>query len=134
MEGYDDIRPGTTVVAEWGSVRGTDGPSDGGRNDPRDGEDEAELDDFEIETANYGMDFESDDLGVEDVAADSAAITEAVVTGERDDRFADAVALNGALRMYAREDVASLADGLEAARAAIADGSAAAVLEDLRAF
>ncbi len=80
------------------------------------------------------MDFESDDLAVEDVAADSATITEAVVTGERDDRFADAVALNGALRMYAREDVASLADGLEAARAAIADGSAAAVLEDLRAF
>ncbi|MEF8852285.1 MAG: anthranilate phosphoribosyltransferase [Haloarculaceae archaeon] len=115
MEGYDDIRPGTTVVAEWN--RGDE-----------------ELDDFEIETAAYGMDFESEDLGVEDVAADSAAVTEAVVTGERDDRFADAVALNAALRMYAREDAATLDEGLDDARAAIDDGSAAAVLEDLRAF
>jgi len=115
MEGYDDVRPGTTVVAEWNS-----------------GEDE--LDDFEIETAKYGMDFESEDLGVENVAGESAAITEAVVAGDRDDQFADAVALNAALRIYAREDVDSIRDGLDEARAAIEDGSAAAVLEDLRAF
>ena len=115
MEGYDDVRPGTTVVAEWNA-----------------GEDE--LDDFEIETAEYGMDFESEDLGVEDVAGESAAITESVVAGDRDDQFADAVALNAALRMYAREDVASIQDGLDDARAVIDDGSAAAVLDDLRAF
>jgi anthranilate phosphoribosyltransferase len=115
MEGYDDVRPGSTVVAEWNA-----------------GDDE--LDDFEVETANYGMDFESEDLGVEDVAVDSAAITEAVVTGERDDQFADAVALNAALRMYAREDVDSLDDGLEEARGVVDDGSAAAVLDDLRAY
>jgi len=115
MEGYDDVRPGTTVVAEWNA-----------------GEDE--LDDFEIETAEYGMDFESEDLGVEDVAGESAAITESVVAGDRDDQFADAVALNAALRMYAREDVDSIQDGLDDARAVIDDGSAAAVLDDLRAF
>jgi anthranilate phosphoribosyltransferase len=115
MEGYDDVRPGSTVVAEWNA-----------------GDDE--LDDFEIETANYGMDFESEDLGVEDVATESAAITEAVLAGERDDQFADAVALNASLRMYAREDVDSLDDGLEEARRAIDDGSAAAVLDDLRSF
>jgi anthranilate phosphoribosyltransferase len=115
MEGYDDVRPGTTVVAEWNQ-----------------GDDE--LDDFEIETAEYGMDFESEDLGVEDVATESAAITEAVVAGERDDQFADAVALNAALRIYAREDVDSIRDGLDETRAAIDDGSAAAVLGDLRAF
>jgi anthranilate phosphoribosyltransferase len=113
MEGYDDVRPGSTVVAEWNAG-------------------DEELDDFEIETANYGMDFESEDLGVDDVAADSAEITEAVVTGERDDQFADAVALNASLRMYAREDVDSLEEGLGEARGAIEDGSAAAVLEDLR--
>ncbi|WP_226023045.1 anthranilate phosphoribosyltransferase [Halomicrobium salinisoli] len=115
MEGYDDVRPGSTVVAEW-----------------NDGDDE--LDDFEIKTADYGMDVESEDLEVEDVAADSAAITEDVVTGEREDGFADAVALNAALRIYAREDADSIDEGLEMAREAIDDGSAAAVLEDLQAF
>ncbi len=115
MEGYDDIRPGSTVVAEW-----------------NDGDDE--LDDFEIKTADYGMDLESEDLEVEDVAADSAAITEEVVAGEREDGFADAVALNAALRIYAREDADSIDGGLQQARAAIDDGSAAAVLEDLQAF
>jgi anthranilate phosphoribosyltransferase len=114
MEGYDDVRPGSTVVAEW---------SEG--ND---------LEDFEIKTAEYGMDFEGDDLAVEDVAAESAAITEAVLAGEREDQFADAVALNAALRIYAREDCDDLDDGLALAREAIADGSAAERLEALRAF
>jgi anthranilate phosphoribosyltransferase len=115
LEGYDDVRPGSTVVAEWSA-----------------GMDEA--DDFEIETANYGMDFESADLEVDDIAADSAAVTEAVLAGERDDQFADAVALNAALRMYAREDVETLDEGLEVARETIASGDAAAVLEELQAF
>ncbi|MGZ0748290.1 anthranilate phosphoribosyltransferase [Haloparvum sp. AD34] len=119
MEGYDDIRPGYTKVAEWNA--GADGS-------------EPDFDDFEIETAEYGMDFESEDLEVDDVAADSAEITEDVLAGDREDRFADAIALNAAVRIYAREDADSLEDGLEQARAAIADGSAAAVLEELRDF
>ena len=114
QEGYDDIRPGSTVVAEWSE-----------------GED---LEDFEIETANYGMDFSGEDLEVEDIAADSATITEEVLAGDRDDQFADAVAVNAALRMYAREDVDSLEDGLDVARETIESGDAAAVLDDLRAF
>ncbi len=118
MEGYDDVRPGETVVAEW----------------PReDGDDEA-IADFEIRTADFGMDVESDDLAVDDVAADSAAITEAVLAGDREDGFADAVALNAALRLYAGEAVDSLEAGVDEARAAVADGSAAAVLDDLRTF
>jgi len=115
LEGYDDVRPGSTVVAD-GAVDGED------------------VEDYEIRTADYGMDFESDDLAVEDVAADSAAVTEAVLDGERTDHFADAVALNAALRMYARDDVDDLHDGLAAAREAIDDGSAKAVLAGLRAF
>jgi anthranilate phosphoribosyltransferase len=115
MEGYDDIRPGYTKVAEW-----------------RAGEEE--LDDYEIETAEFGMDFEEADLAVDDVAGDSAAITEAVLTGVRDDQFADAVALNAAFRMYARDDVDSLDDGLATARETIDSGDAAAVLDDLREF
>jgi anthranilate phosphoribosyltransferase len=80
------------------------------------------------------MDLEEDDLAVDDVAGDSAAVTEAVLAGERDGPFADAVALNAALRIYAREDVDSIDDGIEAARAAIDDGSAHDVLESLRSF
>ena len=120
MEGYDDVRPGYTKVAEWTAGAG--------------GSDAATFDDFDIETAAYGMDLEEDDLAVDDVAGDSAAITEAVLTGERDGPFADAVALNAALRIYAREDVDSIDDGIEAARAAIDDGSAHDVLESLRTF
>ncbi len=113
MEGYDDIRPGLTKVAEWSG---------------------GEFSDFEIQTGEYGMDFESEDLEVEAVPADSATITHEVLAGEREGRFADAIALNAALRIYAREDADSIEAGLERAREAIADGSAEAVLDDLRAF
>ncbi|WP_435100081.1 anthranilate phosphoribosyltransferase [Halarchaeum sp. P4] len=114
MEGYDDVRPGSTTVAEW--------------------EEGAELDDFTIETAEYGMDIENEDLQVEDVAGDSARLTEEVLAGERDDAFADAVALNAALRLYAAEDVADLEEGLAVARDAIETGAAAETLADLQAF
>lgn len=113
MEGYDDIRPGSTTVAV-----GEDG----------------ELDDFEIRTAEYGMDFASEDLAVGNVATDSARITEEVLAGEREDHFADAIALNGALRIYAREDCETLEAGLSMAREVISDGSAEAVLDELRAY
>jgi anthranilate phosphoribosyltransferase len=115
MEGYDDIRPGYTKVGEW-----TDG----------------EFTDYEIETPEYGMDFEYEDLGVDpdDVAGDSARLTEEIVAGEREDHFADAVALNAAFRIYAREDADSLDEGLAMARESIESGAAAAVLDDLRAF
>ena len=121
MEGYDDIRPGYTKVAEWQA----DGDSD---------DDGSSFDDYEIETEEYGMDFESEDLEVGDVAADSAKITREVVAGNRDDQFHDAVALNAAFRIYARDDAASLSAGLEDARQAIESGAAAAVLEDLQQF
>ncbi len=117
MEGYDDIRPGYTKVAEWNR-----------------GEEEHEFTDYEIETADLGMDLESEDLEVENLEADSASITEAVLTGERTDGFADAIALNGAFRIYARGDVDTFEAGLKQARAVIDDGSATAVLEELRAF
>ncbi|GAB3020962.1 anthranilate phosphoribosyltransferase [Natronobiforma cellulositropha] len=124
MEGYDDIRPGYTKVAEWERASG---------DDP-DAEDADSFEDYEIETANYGMDFESEDLAVDAVEADSAAITEAVLSGERTDHFADAIALNAAVRIYARRDAETLEEGLERARDVIADGTGAAVLEELRAF
>jgi anthranilate phosphoribosyltransferase len=124
MEGYDDVRPGYTKVAEWDATGG----------DAEDGSEGASFDDFEIETADYGMDLEEGDLAVDDVAVDSAAITEEVLAGERDDAFADAIAVNAALRIYAREDADSIEAGLATAREVIDDGSALAVLEELRAF
>ena len=117
MEGYDDIRPGYTKVAEWEQ---TDG--------------EASFTDYEIETPEYDMAFEEEDLAVDDVAVDSATLTEAVVTGERDDHWADAVALNAGVRIYAGGDADSIAEGIDQARAAIDDGDAEAVLAELRAF
>ena len=113
MEGYDDIRPGSTTVAEWSG---------------------GDVDDYTIETPDYGMDFEEETLGVEDVAGESAEITEAVLTGEREGSFAYAVALNAALRIYAGEDADSIEDGLDQAREAIDSGAAADRLYALREF
>jgi len=114
LEGYDDVRPGSTTVAEW----------DGGEG----------VTDATIETAEYGLDAGEAALEVEDVVADSAAITESVLAGDRTDGFADAVALNAALRMYAREDVPDIGTGVDRAHEAIRDGSAADRLAALRAF
>ena len=134
MEGYDDVRPGYTKVAEWDAAGGSEGAGKSEGDADETGSEGASFDDFEIETAEYGMDLEEEDLAVDDVAADSAAITEEVLAGERDGPFADAVAVNAALRIYAREDADSIEEGLETAREAIDDGSAMAVLEELRAF
>ena len=112
LEGYDDVRPGTTVVAEY----------------------DGEFTDYEIATAEFGMDFDRESLAVESVAADSATITQAVLTGERRDHFADAVALNAAFRIYARGDADTLASGLELARNVLDSGEAAEKLAALRAF
>jgi anthranilate phosphoribosyltransferase len=112
LEGYDDIRPGSTVVAEY----------------------DGEFTDYEIQTAEYGMDFERDDLAVADVAGDSATITEEVLTGKRDDHFADAVVLNAAVRLYAGGEVDNIDDGLGHARSAIAEGGAQDRLARLREF
>ncbi len=114
LEGYDDVRPGSTKVAVW---------NQGG-----------EIDDFDIETPEYGMDFESEDLGVDDVAGDSAAITEEILRGERDDHFADAVAVNAALRIYAGGDADDIESGLDAAREAMKSGEPAERLDTLRSF
>jgi len=114
LEGYDDVRPGTARATEWTAGEG--------------------VRDHEVDTAAHGLDLAIEDLAVDDVAADSARITEGVVAGERDDGFADAVALNAGLRVYARGDAADVGAGVERARAAIADGSAADALAALRAF
>jgi anthranilate phosphoribosyltransferase len=114
LEGYDDIRPGSTKVAVWN--RGS------------------EIEDFDIETPEYGMDFESDDLGVDEVAAESAAITEEVLRGDRRDQFADAVAVNAALRIYAGGDADDIAEGLDVANEVLDSGEPADRLDALRAF
>jgi len=135
MEGYDDVRPGYTKVAEWDAAGAGEGDATGdGSGAGAAGSEGASFTDFEIETAEYGMDLEEADLAVDDVAAESAEITEAVLTGERDGPFADAVAVNAALRIYARDDADSIDEGLDAAREVIDDGSAHDVLEALRNF
>lgn len=112
LEGYDDIRPGTTVMAEY----------------------DGEISDYELETGAYGLDIDRDDLAVDDVAGESAEITEAVLRGERTDAFADAIALNGALRLYAGGGVDTIEKGYEMAHEVIEDGTAADRLDALIAF
>jgi anthranilate phosphoribosyltransferase len=119
IEGYDDVRPGTTRVAKWAAESGTEG----GR-----------IEDDEVETADFGVEFEREDLRVEELPADSARVTEEVLTGERDGAFADAVALNAGFRVYAGGGAASVAEGVERARDAIGDESAAERLDALCAF
>ena len=126
LEGYDDVRPGYTKTAEWRA----DG--DAGIGDDATGDDG--IVDGEIQTAEYGMDMERADLAVDDVAEDSARITEEVLAGEREDAFADATALNAGLRVYAGGGADTIAEGTEGARDAIADGRAADVLASLREF
>ncbi|WP_458188549.1 anthranilate phosphoribosyltransferase [Haladaptatus sp. NG-WS-4] len=114
LEGYDDVRPGYTKVAEWNESGG--------------------LTNYEIETKSYGMAVEREDLEVGDVSADSARITESVLSGEREDGLADAVALNAAFRIYAGGDAASVDEGLAVARKTIDDGDATDTLDALRRF
>ncbi len=115
LEGYDDVRPGSTVVAEWDS-------------------DETEIDDFEIQTATHGLTVEREALEVDDLAADSARITEAVLDGDRTDQFADAVVVNAGLRIYARKDADTLGDAVALATETLESGAAGERLAALRAF
>ncbi len=59
---------------------------------------------------------------------ENAAVTCAILAGEEGAR-ADLALINAAAAIYAAGTVASLAEGVEAARAALADGSAAQALE-----
>jgi anthranilate phosphoribosyltransferase len=130
LEGYDDIRPGYTKVAEWQADA----------DDPIEGDEDAKgvtagsLTDYEIETAAYGMDIEEDDLAVESVESDSAGITEAILRGERKDAFTDAIALNAAFRIYAGGGAETIEGGLDRAREVIGNGEAAARLDSLAEF
>ncbi|MFB6282514.1 MAG: anthranilate phosphoribosyltransferase [Halobacteria archaeon] len=114
LEGYDDIRPGYTKVAEW-----------------RSGE---ELDSYEIETGEYGMDLEREDLEVDDIAVDSAEITEKVLAGDADQTWVDTVALNAGFRIYAGGNAETVEAGVDEARDIIRDGYAADLLSELREF
>lgn len=113
VEGYDEIRPGYTKVAEWNGDT---------------------LTDYEIETASFGMDFEMDDLEVGNVPRDSARITEEVLGGTRTDHFADAITLNAAFRLYAGGEATDLDAAVERAEQILDSGEGALLLERLQAF
>ncbi len=108
LEGYDDVRPGETTIAEF---------------DGEFGERDLEIDSWTRE-----------EVSVDDVAAESARITEAVLAGERDDAFATAIAQNAGLRIYAGGDVETIGEGIERAREVLEDGRAVERLDRLRAF
>ncbi len=110
LEGYDDVRPELTTVAEW-----------------HDGE----FVDETLESANYGLQIVEEDLQVECVATSSATITHEVLKGKRTGPFADAVALNAALRLRAGGTVETIREGIELAEHTIDAGDAAETLAAL---
>ncbi len=112
LEGYDDIRPGYTKVVEW----------------------DGSLNDYTIESSDYGMDFDRKDLKVENVAKDTAKITKEVFNGERKDQFFDAICLNAAFRLYADRTVNEIKEGIEMSKNAIGDGLAKKTLKTLIEF
>lgn len=114
MEGYDDLRPGETPIREWQG-----GP---------------DIDEYAIETSEYGLNCSPDELTVDNVGADSADITESVLTGDRTDHWRDGMVLNAAVRIYAGGGGHDLAEAHEMATNALDSGEAAAVLESLQEF
>lgn len=114
LEGYDDIRPGQTTIALW--------------------EGAPDITADEIKTADMGLTFTEEDLSVADVATDSAAITKAVLQGDRTDALADAVALNAAIRLNAAGTVETVEAGLTEARRVLRSGAAAERLQALQSF
>jgi len=114
MEGYDDLRPGYTKLAEWTEEDG--------------------ISDDEIETAKYGMDIENEDLYVDDVDAGSAEITQRILEDDLEGPFQQATLLNAGLRIYAGGDASSLSQGLEEAEEVLESGAPEQVLDKLRQF
>lgn len=110
LEGYDDVRPGSTKVVEW------------------EGD---EITDFDLETGELGFGLDRDDLRREDLAVASARETEAVLAGGGRGAVYDAVCLNAAVRLFAAGLVDTPSEGVDRAREAIAGGGAGERLERL---
>lgn len=143
QEGSDDVRPGSVRLVEW-----TEGSEHAAGVGPDDGSEDRSVEVTEIEPAAVGV--ETDAIGALDAGyadgdldndlADAAArLTREVVTGnldtgDHDGPIRDLVALNAGIRIYARGDESTLSAAVERARRAIADGSAADVLEALQRF
>lgn len=112
LEGYDDIRPGYTKVVEW----------------------DGNLKDYTIETSEYEMDFEREDLTVENISKDTAKITREVLENEKKDSFFNAMCLNASVRLYAGSKVDNIEEGIEIAQKTVESGKAKKRLDRLKEF
>jgi anthranilate phosphoribosyltransferase len=83
-----------------------------------------------LDPADYGVHAPLDAIRGGDATVNAAAVL-AILGGERSPR-ADLVALNAALALVVADAAADINDGMERARAAIANGSARAALDALR--
>ncbi len=113
LEGYDDIRPGYTKLVEWhnGSLR-----------------------DFDLRTAEYGLNLSREDLRSDRLPEDSAAITEQLLSGKQLPCFSDAVALNAAVRIYAGGAAQSIEQGMAVAREVMQSDKPERILQQLKEF
>jgi anthranilate phosphoribosyltransferase len=96
-----------------------------------------ELHSYTLAPGEAGVDPVESDALARDCAGgtpeQNAAVTRAILTGEDDDEGASTrmslALINAGAAIYAAGAASSIADGVDAARAAIADGAAAAALE-----
>lgn len=111
LEGYDDVRPGRCKVVEWHN---------------------GELSDFDLEPEGLGLDFDREELDVDDVASDSAELTEQILAGRRDGPFLEAALLDAGLRIYAGGGADELDEAIDLADEALRSGEPKERLEMLR--
>jgi anthranilate phosphoribosyltransferase len=88
---------------------------------------------YEISPEEFGMTRASIEALKVESAEESLAMIRSVLAGEPGPAH-DIVALNAGAAVYVADLAGSLREGVDRARAAIADGSAAAKLEDLASF
>src|SRR6478609_7805651 len=94
---------------------------------------DGEVSEYEIHPEDFGLTMASNRALRVETPAQSKAMLEAVLAGERG-AARDIVALNAGAALYAANVAPTLAEGIRSAAAAIADGSARAKLDEFVAY
>lgn len=113
LEGYDVFDPKSSTIEVYA---------------------EGEYTDVSVDLEELGVAYDGDDLVLDDVPTTSADVTTEIIHGQREDALSNAATLNAAVRIFAAEAASSIAEGVEMARKAIADGEAEDTLDSLKTF
>lgn len=113
IEGQTELRSGDCLIAKW-TAEG--------------------LEDREVDSREYGLEFDRDDLEeIGPTAEKSAELMERLLNGEQvPEPYRESVLWNTGIRLMAGEEVESLGDGLKLAKETLSSGSPKKIMEDLR--